>query len=186
MNLRKSVSKALVESGFSREGRQHIRKVGEGVSFWVDTGPINNRPDIAPYVGIRHDLVEELFSRFIGLAQNPFVGTVGANVGYVLDLGYKAWLPPTSAPEVLDAIEDARTILRRYMSLEELPGAWSIDGAQAPGWRFKLIIALALLRDLERLDETLETARAKACRYEDKEAVQFREFEAALREYLHQ
>lgn len=184
MNLRKAVSKALEDRGFSRDGRQHIQNIKEGVAFWVDTGPLNNRADIAPYVGVRHDLVEELYTRFLGLAQNPFVGTVGANVGYILDLGYKAWHPPAQVPEVLDTIEDALNIFRRFTCLEELPGAWSIKGTQAPGWRFRLVVSWALLGDREKVEEALEVARTKACRYEDKEAVQFRKFEAALGEYL--
>ncbi len=88
MNLRREVSKALVKQGFRRNGRMHLLPLDKEYSFWVDTDPLERRPDISPFVGIRHNGVEGLTAEFLGLSKDDWVGTIGANVGYVLHNGY--------------------------------------------------------------------------------------------------
>jgi hypothetical protein len=60
MNLRKETSRALVDRGYRRDGRIHLLSVDPEFSLWVDTGPLGPRVDIAPFVGLRHEAVENL------------------------------------------------------------------------------------------------------------------------------
>lgn len=83
MTLRKEVSNALVVAGYKRSGRMHQIRTDEEFSLWVDTGPLETREDIAPFIGIRHEPTQQLRARLKGHANDPWVGTVGANVGYV-------------------------------------------------------------------------------------------------------
>lgn len=46
-NLRRRVSAALVDLGYKRDGRTHLRPLQPGVSFIVDTGPLGRAPTSA-------------------------------------------------------------------------------------------------------------------------------------------
>jgi len=178
MNLRKDVSKALVARGFHLwEGRSHLIRVDADFSLGVDTGPLGKRSDIAPYVGIRHDGVQQLRADLMGSSANERTGTVGANVGYVLGEEYRRWEPPSTHEEVLRVIDLALGRLRQYLSLDRLPEAWKIRGTNTPGWRYNEIAALLLKGDHQAVLERLEAARAEYCAYEDGVCEQFRAFE---------
>lgn len=118
MNLRSEVSKSLVAHGFKRAGHMHLRRLDSEFSLWVDTGPIGKRSDIAPFVGLRHDSVETLCGELLGVPDDLVVGTVGANVGYVLSGEYRWWDSPSSASEVVQGILSALERLRPFASLE--------------------------------------------------------------------
>jgi len=66
-NLRRQVSEALVERGYSRDGRMHLLKLTSELSWVVDTGPLGKGADISPFVGIRHEALEQLVFRLLDL-----------------------------------------------------------------------------------------------------------------------
>ena len=113
-NLRSQVSELLVEDGFQRHGRMHLLRVDEQVSYWVDTGPLGQRSDIAPHAGIRHDEIEFLRSRFFNQQPDDVRGTVGANIGYIKSGEYCSWEPPYNPSEVLAEIQAALEFLDRF------------------------------------------------------------------------
>ncbi|HXK58265.1 MAG TPA: hypothetical protein PLP42_00085 [Acidobacteriota bacterium] len=83
----------------------HLQRFDEAFSFWVDTGPLGTRDDIAPFVGVRNNQIEQIVGELLGLPDDGWTGTAGANVGYILDGKYRYWSSPTRADEVLGAIE---------------------------------------------------------------------------------
>ncbi len=176
MNLRKEVSNALVSRGFRRNGRMHMLRVDGDFSFWVDTGPLGQRVDIAPFVGIRHDRVEQLKAELMHLPQDDWVGTVGANVGYALGQQYKWWEAPAQCDEVMNTIELALEGLRPFLSLSKLPEAWAIQGARTPGWRYRDIVVSVLTGDSAGVLSRLESAREAFCQQEGEICEQFRLF----------
>ena len=186
MNLRREVSNALVGRGFRRRDRIHLLRIDASFSLGVDTGPLGKRSDIAPFVGIRHDGVETLLSELLDLAPDDWVGTVAANVGYVLGKGYQRWEPPTQAEHVLEAIEIALDRLRPLLSLEKLPEAWSIEGARGPLWRYREIIVLLTRGQVADSLMRLEAARAELCRHEDEVCDQFLSFAERLQTLVEQ
>jgi hypothetical protein len=176
MNLRREVSNALVARGFRREGRMHLLRVDENFSLWVDTGPLGERSDIAPFVGVRHDGVEQQVSELLGLSADDWVGTVGANVGYVLGDEYKSWEPPRELEEVLRTIDSALERLRPLLSLDKLPRAWEIKGAKDPSWRYREIVILLLRGERQSALDRLDAARAEMCQQKDEICEQFQAF----------
>jgi hypothetical protein len=184
MNLRREVSNGLVARGFRRQGRVHSLRVNEQFSLWVDTGPLNRRPDIAPFVGIRHEQVELLCAELLDLPSDEWTGTVGANVGYVLSGEYKWWQPPAQAVEVISAIEESLERLKLFLSLERLPEVWKIRGTNAPGWHYGLITSLSLAGRHADAMSQLDAAKAELCNNDDPVCEQFRGFEKRLRSRL--
>lgn len=167
MTLRSGVSGALVARGYKREGRMHHLQLQPGVSFWVDTGPLGKRSDIAPFVGLRHDRIERLISELMGLAPDAWVGTTGANVGYILGKGYMYWEPPAAVETVLEAIEAALARLRLMATLEDLPRVWDIVGRDDPWWRYREIVALLIKGEHLAIVSRLAEAQAEFCRGDD-------------------
>ena len=161
----------------------HLLRVGTDSWFWVDTGPLGSHSDIAPSVGIRHDGVERLSAELLGVPFDEYVGTVGANVGYVRGEDYRRWETPSGAAEVLDAIDGALELLRPFLRLEALPNAWSICGTSEPGRFYRLIPIWLLLGEYSKVDAGLEEARSLFCRREGEVCEQFRAFEKRVRAY---
>lgn len=184
MNLRRGVSKALKARGFMQVERMHLLKVDSDFSMWVDTGPIGKQDDIAPFAGLRHEGVENLVADLLGEPRFDWTATVGANVGYILEAGYRYWAPPADVPEVLTAIDGALARLRDFMPLSRLGGAWKIEGAERPGWRFKEIGACFLAGDRAGTLARLEAARLALCKHEDEICEQYRLFAANLTKRL--
>lgn len=159
----------------------HLLRLDSEFSFWVDTGPLGKRVDIAPYIGIRNDKVELLGAELEGLPQDDTVGTVGANVGYVLGEDYRRWEPPSTPEEVLRTIDRGLDHLKQYLSLDRLPEAWKIRGTNTPGWRYNEIATLFLKGDRQAVLERLEAARVEYCAYQDEVCEQFRAFEQRVK-----
>jgi hypothetical protein len=154
----------------------HIRAVDREFSVVVDTGPLGSRADIAPFVGIRHEATERLYSELLDIPLDEFVATVGANVGYVLGTGYRRWEPSSAPAEVLLAIESAVEKLRPFMRLEALEQAWAVTEVGGPGKPYRRVI-LALLRGASTaFVQSLREAEAQLCRHEDEVCAQFRGF----------
>lgn len=182
MSLRKAVSRALVVRGYERDGRTHLKAVGDGVHVYVDTGPVGRQTDIAPYVGLRHDAVSDLVSDLLELPRDRFVGTVGANVGYVLGRGYAAWYDPGDADAVLAAIDQAEITLLDYVPLHRLPDAWSLtDGTLAPGYYYKIAATWLLLEEAENASHWLRVAKDNECRFEGSLCDQYKRVERNAR-----
>ena len=158
MNLRQEVSKILVGRGFRRKDRMHLLQVDKDFYYWVDTGPLEKRSDIAPFVGIRHDGVETLFAEFLGVPKDDSSGTVGANVGYVLQEGYLSWDPSSEPKEVLNKIDEALERYKPFISLGKLMGAWDVAAIADPNRPYREIVILVIQEDYEGALNRLEAA----------------------------
>lgn len=158
----------------------HRKEIEPGIWSIVDTGPLGNRRDIAPWVGIRHDRVEEAFTRFIELPNQPWVPTVAANVGYIVSGTYRSWLGNEDADDVLHEIDAARRILAPFADLAKLSDAWKIRGTEAPGFECHLAVVHYLLGNRPEMDRWLAEAERLECRVEDGVCEQFRRFKANL------
>lgn len=150
MNLRREVSKALVARGFERDGRSHRLRLSDGFSFYVDTGPLGRQSDISPEIGIRHDEVERIACELEGLEYDEWVGTVGANVGYVNGDGYRTWEGIESKEEVLRELDKAMDRLRPYLRLDRLLDAWPAIRMQDDPVRTPRQLAIMLLTGVDR------------------------------------
>jgi len=194
--LRKQVSDALCAQGYRRRGRAHLLRVDDDFSFCVDTGIPGPRTDIAPYVGIRSELVESTRSELMALEHDEWVGTAGANVGYILEGEYRYWDTGTSAQLVLDRISSALDKFRPFMSLATLHQAFSFRGAaENPGTPYALVVIALLNGDTDLVAGRLAEASRIFCgtslpteaplpdseRRLDEVCDQFREFEARVR-----
>jgi hypothetical protein len=180
MNLRRKVSDGLVMRGFRRMGRMHLLRADKDWSYWVDTGPIGKQPDISPFVGIRHDDIERLFLELLHLPRDQIVGTLGANVGYILDGKYRFWSSADKFDEVLQAIEMALERLRPFMTLNTISEGWRIEGTQTPGWQYREIIVLLLNGEKQLMLDRLRAARTELCRYNDALCEEFIRFEQTV------
>lgn len=119
MNLRREVVSSLTDRGYLRKDRTHFLPIDEERSWVVDTGPLDShRTDIAPFVGIRHESLEKLMSELLDVPHNGVNASVGANVGYVLGVGYKTYKSPTAVANVLNAIDAAQERLRQHLGIE--------------------------------------------------------------------
>jgi len=174
--LRKQVSVALIARGFRRDGRMHLRRATSDISFWVDTGPLGNRTDIAPYLGIRSDAVEDAFGRWLGVPPDDFVGTFGGNVGYVLGGEYCSFQPPSTAEEVLEVIDQGLARYEPFLSLERLPQADAVAHIPDPGRSYRMVVIHALLRNLPAARSALVKAEQEYCCRDDEVCAQFRGF----------
>lgn len=113
------------------------------------------------------------------------VGTVGANVGYILGGEYRWWDSPSSVPEVEQVIFSALERLRPFASLSTLSGAWDIKGADAdPGKAYRLVVVWLLLGDIGKVRDHLRLARIEYCKQDDEVCEQFRHFEARVEERI--
>jgi hypothetical protein len=145
---------------------------------------LEKRSDIAPFVGLRHDGVQELVSELMGFPKDEWVGTVGANVGYVLGEGYRWWEPPSEPYEVLQAIDSALDRLRLFLSLDALPVAFTITGAKSPSWRYNEIAILLFQGNRKAVLERIEDARAAFCQQRDEVCEQFEAFAQRVQERI--
>ena len=184
MNLRQEVSKILVGRGFRRKDRMHLLQVDKDFYYWVDTGPLEKRSDIAPFVGIRHDGVETLFAEFLGVPKDDSSGTVGANVGYVLQEGYLSWGPSSEPKEVLNKIDEALERYKPFISLGKLMGAWDVAAIADPNRPYREIVILVIQEDYEGALNRLEAARKIFCKEADEICEQFKGFEERVLNYM--
>jgi hypothetical protein len=181
MTLRRAVSEALLARGFRRHGRMHHLRLQPGVSFWVDTGPVGKRTDIAPFVGIRFDDIERVVGELMELPFDAWVGTAGANVGYVLGQGFKQWEPPTAPEVVIEAIDAALQRLQSFASIQDLPSLWDLVSRDDPWWRYREMAALLIQGDRELIARRLEEAEDEFCRTEGGMCDQFHAFARQMR-----
>ena len=184
MNLRSEVSRALVDRGFTRVGRTHLRREDDQFSYWVDTGPIGTRSDIVPFLGLRHDRVSEISDRLRGLEPDPYSGTVGGNVGKVLGGPFRRWSANGDTREVVSTILTGLEALRPYMTLERLPAAFDASWAVGPSNSYRLVVVYLLLENRAQVEESLDRAEAEYCRQDDEICATFRRFEAGVRVFL--
>ena len=162
----------------------HLRRIDSEFSFWVDTGPLGRREDVSPFAGLRSDMVETLFADFLGLSRDPYVGTVGANVGYLLEGDYRSWSPPDTLTQVMEVTWAALERMRPFASMSTLEGAWQVKATMAdPGAVYRLSIMAVISGDHAKLRERLEHARQRECAQENGVCEQFRAFEARLMAY---
>lgn len=163
----------------------HLKRLTGELSWVVDTGPLDRGPDIAPFVGIRHDALEALTAELLGVPLDRTIASVGDNVGYFMQGEYRKWAGGQSVDDVLSAIDSAQQRLLPYLSLENLLGVWNITSRTAdPGWRYREIAQMLLLRRFADVQERLEMARAQFCKYEDEICEQFRDFERRVQQYM--
>lgn len=184
MTLRQEVSNELKSRGFRRKGRMHLLPIDKQFSYWVDIGPIETQSDIAPFVGIRHDQVEKLFGEFLGVPKDNWVGTIGANVGYVLGEGYRWWKPPSKAEEVIDKILLAFERYKPFLSLERIIDAWEVAGIDDPDRSYREIVILIMQGHYEDALKKLEAARNMFCKQENEICDQFKGFERRSLAYM--
>ena len=184
-NLRKQVSDALVQLGFRRDGRRHLRRVDDDFSLVVDTGPIGARTDIAPYVGIRSDAVEHARAELMSLWHDEWIGTVGANVGYVLGGEYRWWNEGSSVQPIVDEILAALERFRPYMTLKTIADVFRHDWAfRNPGAPYALIVIALLNVDPPLVAKHVAHAESILCERPDEVCDQFRAFETRVRARL--
>lgn len=176
-NLRREVSTELVRRGYRRTDRMHMLPVLPDWKFWVDTGPLGKRADICPYVGVRYDSLEAAVSELLSLPLDETVGTLGANIGYVLTGNYRQWSEDSTSEEVLCAVDSAFALLRPLMDPHKLSEGWKMEAARDPLWRYREIALLVLQKDAVHAKARLELARTEYCRRDDSLAAQFRAFE---------
>ncbi len=179
-SLRSEVSRSLKARGYRQFERMHLLRVDGEFSVWVDTGPLESRTDIAPSVGLRHEGVEHLVPELLGVDCFDWTATVGSNVGYVLAGTYRRWVSPAPVADVLAAIDIGLERMKQFMPLDRLPAAWSIPGAQTPGWRYHEIVAYYLLGDESKVHLSIEAARASLCKTPGEVCQQFLDFERRL------
>lgn len=174
--LRKRVSAALVAQGFKRHGRMHLMRVDDDFSFWVDTGTLGFNQDIAPFLGVRCDLLENTLQDLLGTPRDPLNGSFGGNVGYVLDGKYRSWHAPISEPEVLEAIERGLARYRPFLSIDRLLDAEAVAGIKDPGRAYRIVVVHLLQGNLPAARIALEEAEREYCEQDDEICQQFREF----------
>jgi hypothetical protein len=161
----------------------HVLPVDGEFSFWVDTGPLGKRTDIAPTAGLRHSGVEALFATLLGVPRDEYSGTVGANVGEIVSGHYSRWEPPSRPEVVLEAIDLALAKMRPFMTLERLAEAWTIAGDD-PGRLYRLVVISLLRGDLESAERNLSAARDSYAKHGGEGAEQFAGFEGRVRERM--
>lgn len=183
-NLRREVSKELVQRGYRRFGRMHLLPVHEAWSFGVDTGPLGARADVTPFVGVRYDALERLLAELLSLPADETSGSIGANVGYILDGKYRSWPADAALGEVLAAVDAAFGLMRPIMQLDRLADGWKMKTTQDPLWRYREIVLLLLQQDAHQVKAKLAAAREVICAQEDELAVRFRKFEERVLQRL--
>lgn len=184
-NLRREVSNALVTRGYVRDGRMHLKRLTADLSWVVDTGPLERGDDVAPFVGIRHDGLENLVAALLDVPLDRTIASVGDNVGFLLNGEYQSWHRGQKVDDVLGAIALAQERLLPYLSLKNLARVWDVTSRTVdPAWRYREIALLLLLGDSQRVPARLDEARAHFCRYEDEVCDQFRDFERRVQQHL--
>jgi len=185
MNLRREVSAALKGRGYVRKDRNHLLRIDDDRSWVVDTGPLDSkRTDIVPFAGIRFDSVETLLTDFWEVPPDDASASIGANVGYVLGIGYKTYIPPTRVDNVLADIDAAHQKLSPYMTIETFGGFWKASGVYDPGWRYRDIIWKLLTRRYSEIEPAFVEARKEFCEFDDAVCAQFRRFEQNVRKRM--
>lgn len=175
----------LVSRGYVRKYRTHLFRIDEERSWVVDTGPLDSkRTDIAPFVGIRHESLESLTSQLMELPSDDSNASVGANVGYVLGIGYKTYIPPTAIAHVISAIDAAQERLGQYLEIDRFPEVWKLTGVYDPGWRYRSIVIKLMTGRPAEIAKDLEDARSEFCAYDDEVCAQFRGFERNVHDYV--
>ena len=182
VTLRKQVSDALVQLGYRRHGRAHVRRIDDDFSVCVDTGPIGSRTDIAPYVGIRSDAVERARADLMSLPDDEWTGTVGANVGYVVGGEYRWWNEGARLQPIVDDILRALEWFKPYMSLRTIADVFTFEWASSnPGAPYALVVIALLNGDSTLVADRLAHAESILCVRADEVCDQFRGFEARVR-----
>lgn len=185
-NVRREVSNALLKRGYVRDGRMHLKRLTDGLYWVVDTGPLERADNsITPFVGIRHDELEQLLSRLLDVPHDPSRASVGNNVGFLLNGQHQTWRAGQT-DDVLSAIALAQERLLPYLSLKNLTRVWDELSPRLadPAWRYREIARLLLLGETAEIPALLEAARADFCRYEDEICEQFRDFERNVQRHL--
>jgi hypothetical protein len=187
-NLRWEVTNALVAEGFRRGRRVHRKPIDEEWSLLVDTGVIGKESDIAPAAGLRSEQVERLLRELCALPSggDPS-GTVGANVGYIVDGEYRSWLrlpggSPVTVEEVVGTIHAALDRLARYANLDRLDAAWAElpDTRLDPSTPYRRVIVRFLLDDRPGVDRELAAAQDAYCFRDDEICADFQAFRGRL------
>jgi len=179
-NLRRLVSERLIAAGYVRTGRNHMKPLVPGVAAIVSTGPLDGRPDIDPWVGLRNDRVEELDTQLSGMRNDAHIATVGSNVGYILGGEFRHWTGDENVEEVLSEIEKAQGVLASFADLARLSDAWKIRGTEGPGYQRRLAVVNYLLGNQPETERWLREAERVECRVQDELCDEFQRFKANL------
>ena len=154
----------------------HLKRIDSDISLWVDTGPLGAREDISPFIGVRSDQVEDAFQRWLGVPPDKYVGSFGANVGYVLDGKYRSFNPPATEGDVVDAIDRGLHRYQPFLSLHRLAEAEAVAGIRDPGRAYRLFVVHALRGDLAAARTALANAEREYCRHPNAVCEQFKAF----------
>jgi hypothetical protein len=183
VTLRREVGARLRERGYHDSGNGSFGlRLDADFSYVIDVGPLNQRTDVHPSVGLRCKLVEDAMSSLRDLPEGPYAATIGANAGYVLDGQYRYFNPPASAAEVLEVMDGALGVLDQYRSLEAIPrGLDEVPAVSAnPSTGYRRVVAYYLLGDMAAMEAALGLARAEYTRHPEI-AQKFLEFETRIR-----
>jgi hypothetical protein len=146
---------------------------------------MGSRTDIAPYVGIRSDAVEHAKAELMSLADDDWIGTVGANVGYVLGGEYRWWNEGASVQPIVDDILAALEWFRPYMTLKTIADVFRLDWASRnPGAPYAMVVIALLNGNPSLVAKQLADAESIFCERADEVCDQFRAFETRVRERL--
>lgn len=176
MNLRREVSNQFANTGWRRSGRRLSRAIDSEWSYWIDTGPLALREDVAPFVGLRSVTIETLLADCMNLPADEWGSTTGGNVGYVLGIGYKWWEPPYSVDEVIIAIRRALDILTPYASLDHISDMWLKTWTHDPWWLYRKMIVCHLRGETAQARTQLEEAQPIFCERNGELCEQYRSF----------
>ena len=156
------------------------RRIDDEFTWVVDTGPLDRGPDISPYIGVRHERADKVFSECIELFDSGFSATGGSNLGYVLGHGFRTWHEPATPEALVAEIEKGQEVLAQFLSLARMPEIYNIRGAKEPGYHFKLAAIYFVLDDYARVREWLAEGERTDCRVQDSVCEQFRRFKRNL------
>jgi hypothetical protein len=71
VTLRREVASWLRERGYRGQRGAFGLRLDEGFSYVIDVGPLNQRTDIHPAVGLRSHAVEALMTSLLDLPESP-------------------------------------------------------------------------------------------------------------------
>ena len=176
--LRRSISDWLVaDRGYTRSGRSHKKAIRPDFELIVDIGPLDGPPHISPWIGIRSEAGGRLQAELLELPNDPYVATIGDNVGAIIRAGYLGWQGNESMGEVQKAIDDAARVMAEYATLPKL-----VEWAQRLDY-ITAVPLLLLLGDRTQAEAWLARAKQSECAQPDALCDQFRRFERNARSH---
>jgi hypothetical protein len=158
-------------------------RVDGAVNLVVEVGPLNGFGDVAPFVGLRHDAIEDLKSDLMELPRDALSATVGGNVGIVLGSTYQSW--PSSSPlePVVDAVDRGVAIMETYARPDRLSAALEAFPLRVLEYSIRVPVYL-YLGDRVQAERWLALSEPNECRAPGPMCEQFRRFARNTRAWL--